>query len=112
MDPSQKVDWKFYNILLTKLKRKNHGVIGAILLIHSLLKQEKLEQDSAWYYGTFPGEIIPAFHSMAIHNLKLRNTIIKFNEYLHASAHDWILQPILSTYCNDFRTSIARGVAM
>ena len=69
-----KIDWKFHNTLLTRLRRKDHGVISALLLMHSLLTQEEIEKFSSdeweWMQLTFPGAILPACHAIAIHHIE------------------------------------------
>jgi len=63
-------DWKLHNILQTKLRQKDHGVISSLLLIHSLLTQEKIAKSRDWFFNTFPSEILPACHAIALHNLE------------------------------------------
>jgi hypothetical protein len=72
-------DWNFHSILLKNLRKKDHGIISAISLIHSLLTVEKLAEDKDWYFGTFPNEIMPACHAIAIHNLRIKDMKIYFN---------------------------------
>lgn len=71
---SLRIDWKFHNILLTRLRKKDHGVISALLLMHSLLTQEDIKRfsrdDWIWLQGTFPKEILPACHAIATHHLE------------------------------------------
>ena len=62
-------DWQFQSVLLTKLRKKDHGVLSALLLIHSLLTQEKLAQKKSWLRGDFSREIMTACHAIAIHNM-------------------------------------------
>ena len=63
-------DWKFYNILLTKLRNKDHGIISALLLMHSLFTEENSYDFRQWFNRTFPSDIWPACHAIAVHNLE------------------------------------------
>lgn len=77
-------DWRFHNVLHNELRRKNHGVISSLLLIHSLLTQEDLGQHNEWFYGTFPTDILPACHAIAIHNLELKDYKISLKQFPYA----------------------------
>jgi hypothetical protein len=63
-------DWAFHNELETALRKKNHGVISSVLLIHSFFTREKVTQSQNWFYETFPLEVLPACHAMALHSLE------------------------------------------
>lgn len=63
-------DWKFHSILQTNLRKKNHGVVSSLLLIHSFLTQEKIARSRHWFLNTFPCEILPACHAIALHSLE------------------------------------------
>jgi hypothetical protein len=77
-------DWRFHNILHNELRQKDHGVISSLLLIHSLLTQEVVGKHQEWFYGTFPLEILPACHAIAIHNLKLKQYKISLKQFPYA----------------------------
>ena len=77
-------DWRLNDLLLTNLRKKDHGVIGALSLIHSLLTQEVLASNQEWLDGTFPGEIMPACHAISLHNLSPKDVKIDFKNYPYA----------------------------
>ena len=74
-------DWNFHNVLLMNLRKKDHGVISALLLIHSLFTQEELAKKQDWFYGTFPRDIMPACHAISLHNLQEKNLKIGYKKY-------------------------------
>jgi hypothetical protein len=74
-------DWSFHNVLLMNLRKKDHGIISALLLIHSLLTQEELAKEQGWFCGTFPHDIMPACHAISMHNLQEKNLKISFKNY-------------------------------
>lgn len=63
-------DWAFHSHLQEELRRKDHGVVSSLLLIHSILTQEKIAKSPDWFFSTFPKEILPACHAIALHNLQ------------------------------------------
>ena len=63
-------DWAFHSYLQEKLRRKDHGVVSSLLLIHSILTQEKIAKSREWFFNTFPKEVLPACHAIALHNLE------------------------------------------
>jgi hypothetical protein len=77
-------DWRLNDLLLTNLRKKDHGVIGALSLIHSLLTQEGLASNQEWLDGTFPGEIMPACHAISLHNLSPTDVKIDSKNYPYA----------------------------
>ena len=80
-------DWQFHNCLETKLLRKDHGVISSLLLIHSLLTQEKIKQFHTWFVSTFPYEIMPACHAISLHNFdnsEMKDLKISLSKYPYA----------------------------
>jgi hypothetical protein len=77
-------DWSFYNILETNLRKKNHGVISSLLLMHSLLTKEKIAQSPTWIMETFPTEVLPACHAIALHGLESEGFIVSFGEHPYA----------------------------
>lgn len=62
-------DWVFHSILQTNLRRKNHGVISSLLLIHSLFTKEKTVRSNIWFLNAFPRDVLPACHAIALHAL-------------------------------------------
>lgn len=77
-------DWRFHELLQTSLKKKDHGVVSSLLLIHSLLTQEKITQDYVWFISDFRHLIIPACHAIATHNLFFANQEISLAKYPYA----------------------------
>lgn len=63
-------DWAFHSNLETNLRKKNHGVISSLLLIHSFFTREKITQSDTWFFETFPNEVLPACHAIALHSLE------------------------------------------
>lgn len=82
IEQSTRIDWGFYNKLLMYLKRKDHGVISALLLMHSLLTQEKFYHGDTWFFSVLPDKIMPACHAISMHNLELKE--LSFREYPYA----------------------------
>ena len=62
-------DWVFHSILQTNLRKKNHGVISSLLLIHSLFTKEKTVRSNNWFLNAFPRDVLPACHAIALHAL-------------------------------------------
>lgn len=73
-------DYRFLNLILTKLRAKDHGVISALLLIHSVLSKEKFINREQWLNRDFPFYIMPACHAISVHNLRTDDICITFNE--------------------------------
>jgi len=70
IERERKRDYKFYDLILTKLREKDHGVIGALLLMHSVLTKENLVNRLGWLDRDFAKSILPACHAISLHNLK------------------------------------------
>lgn len=68
-------DWAFHSNLETNLRKKNHGVISSLLLIHSFFTREKITQSDEWFLETFPIEVLPACHAIALHSLEGRDKV-------------------------------------
>jgi hypothetical protein len=83
-DANAQKDWRLHNILHNELKKKNHGVISSLLLIHTLLTQEDIGRYQEWLFGTFLTDILPACHAIAVHNLELKDYKIKLKEFPYA----------------------------
>ena len=77
-------DWKFHEKLQTSLRRKDHGVISSLLLMHSLLTQEKISLYRNWFVSIFPYEILPACHAISVHNLGFEDFKIGLSTYPYA----------------------------
>ena len=68
-------DWAFHSNLEKNLRKKNHGVISSLLLIHSFFTREKITQSQTWFRETFPTEVLPACHAIALHSLEGRGKV-------------------------------------
>ncbi len=62
-------DWTFYNKLCNKLSKKEHGVLGGIMLAHLLAVREGFtERENTW---DFFYNHLPACHAICLHHLKV-----------------------------------------
>jgi len=109
--PSEfEIDWKFYNVLLTRLRKKDHGIISALLLMHSLLTQEEIKKFSGegleWIRQTFPHEIMPACHAISIHHLVQEIQTEDFRNNLRHHPYAFLL--ILCDVLQDWGRSISQ----
>jgi len=74
-------DMKIYDLLLTRLKMKEHGIIGALLFIHSILVREKFLDNQSLIYRDFPIYIMPACHAISAHHFNIENLTIEFERF-------------------------------
>ena len=78
---NEKRDWHFQNLLLKELRKKDHGVLSSILLIHSFLTQEKFSHSDTWLISDFSRGIMTACHAIALHNIQSKDIEITFKKH-------------------------------
>ena len=78
---NKKLDFKFQDKLLNKLRKKDHGTISSILLLHSLLTKEKLVNMENWINRDLPFWIMPACHAISLHTFTHKEIQIKFEKF-------------------------------
>jgi hypothetical protein len=67
-DDLQRIDWLYYNELGSGLIRKNHGVLGALMLCHRMaIREGFLEQPNPL---DFLKNHLPACHAISLHALE------------------------------------------
>lgn len=75
-------DWRFYNELGSELTKKNHGVIGALMLCHRMairegfLKQhpDRDDERNPW---NFLRDHMPACHAISVHDMESIRVLFK-----------------------------------
>lgn len=80
-DTKNKLDFQFQETLLNKLRKKDHGTISAILLLHSLLTKEKLVKNDDWLKKDLPCWIMPACHAISLHTFTYEEMQISFKKF-------------------------------
>jgi hypothetical protein len=60
------LDWAFYNEIASKLVKKDHGVVGALMLAHLLAVKEGCATERKW---DFLFNHLPACHAISLHHL-------------------------------------------
>ena len=81
LDRNNRKDYQFQNLLLNKLRKKDHGVISALLLLHTLLTKEKLLNIENWINRDLPFWIMPACHAIILHTFSEKEIQIEFEKF-------------------------------